>query len=95
MRTFIRIASAEPESDYRVRFRFTDQSERVIDLEPYLHGPIFEPLRSDPAAFRSFHIDTRAGTIVWPNGADIDPDVLYRDLKPAWMETDEPASERA
>jgi len=27
--------------------------------------------------------------MAWENGADIDPDVLYYDLTPAWME--EPA----
>jgi hypothetical protein len=95
MRSFVRIASAEHVAGFRVRFYFTDQSERIIDLQPYLHGPIFEPLRSDPAAFRSFHIDARAGTIVWPNGADIDPDVLYRGLKSAWMEAGEPAREKS
>ena len=36
--------------------------------------------------FRSVKVDKRMGTIVWDNRADIDPDVLYHGLKPAWME---------
>jgi hypothetical protein len=41
---------------------------------------------NDPAVFRSVRVDPQLGTIVWPNGADIDPDVHYRGLKPAWMD---------
>lgn len=63
---------------------FQDGTRREIDLEPYLHGPIFEPIRNDPARFRAMKI--QGGTIAWDNGADIDPDVLYYDLTPAWME---------
>ena len=63
---------------------FENDVQKEIDLEPYLRGPMFESLRQDPAKFRSIKIE--GGTIAWVNGADIDPDVLYYDLKPAWME---------
>lgn len=84
----VRIQSVVPQEGFRVRLQFTDSTERVVDLEPYLRGPIFEPLRSDPAAFRSVRVDQRAGTIVWDNGADIDPDVLYHGSAPAQLETE-------
>ena len=44
-------------------------------------GPMFEPLK-DPASFRRVHIDEDAGTIAWPNGLDLDPDVLNGDHPP-------------
>lgn len=72
-----------------VHLEFTDGTRREVDLEPYLHGPIFEPIRNNPAMFRSVKVDKRMGTIVWDNGADIDPDVLYHGLKPAWMEMEQ------
>ena len=85
----VRVRSVEPLNDFRVRLGFTDGSSKEIDLEPYLHGPVFEPIRQDTIMFREVSVDPRAGTIVWPNGADIDPDVLYLGLKPAWMEAEE------
>lgn len=85
----VRIKSVEALNGFYVRLEFTDGTQREFDLEPYLHGPIFEPLRNNPLMFRAVQVDKRMGTIVWPNGADIDPDVLYHGLKPAWMETPE------
>lgn len=83
-----RILFVEVLTGYRVRLGFTDGSTREVDLERYLHGPVFEAIRSDPQVFRSVKVDKRMGTIVWPNGADIDPDVLYYELTPAWMDTE-------
>ena len=39
-------------------------------------GGVFRPLE-DPAFFKQVQVDPEAGTIVWPNGVDFCPDVLY------------------
>jgi hypothetical protein len=51
----------------------------VLDLEGELWGPVFEPLKRDLELFRQVRLDNELGTIVWPNGADMDPDVLHGD----------------
>ncbi len=83
----VRVRAVEPLEGYTVRLTFEDGTQREVNLEPYLHGPIFEFIRNDPAVFRAMTIE--GGTIAWENGADIDPDVLYYQLTPAWMETEQ------
>jgi hypothetical protein len=73
-----RITAVEPLHGYTLRIGFSDGSSRDVDLEPELWGPMFEPLR-DPDEFRKVTVDPELGTIVWPNGADLDPDVLHGD----------------
>ena len=85
----VRVRSVEPRKGYLVHVVFEDDTEKVIDLEPYLHGPIFEPMRRDPTTFRAMKVE--GGAITWDNGADIDPDVLYYGLAPAWMDQPEHA----
>ena len=80
----VRVKAIEPGLGFRVRIRFTNGVQRTVDLEPYLHGPIFEPIRHDLATFRSMKLE--GGAIAWDSGADIDLDVLYYGLKSAWME---------
>ena len=86
----VRIRAVTPLEAYTVRLEFTDNTTKDIDLTPYLHGPIFEPIRHNAQLFGSVKVDTRMGTIVWDNGADVDPDVLYKGLTPAWMEEEQP-----
>ncbi len=78
----LRIKTVEVLEGFTVRLGLSDGSEKTVDLTPYLHGPIFEPLRRDLALFRQVTVDEELGTIVWPNGADIDPDVLILDRVP-------------
>ena len=94
MKRLVRVKNAVPLEGFRVRLKFTDDTEREVDFEPYLRGPIFQSLRRDPALFRALRVDTRMGTVVWPNGADIDPDVLYHGLTPAWAEDEHAGVEK-
>jgi hypothetical protein len=80
----VRVKSVEPLENFRVRITFQNDVQKEIDLERFLRGEIFAPIRENPEMFRS--VKVIGGTIGWDNGADIDPDVLYYDLKPAWME---------
>ena len=59
-----------------VEIELTDGERRSIDLTPYLAGKIFEPVRTDPAYFAQVQVDPDFHTLRWPNGADVDPDVL-------------------
>jgi hypothetical protein len=80
----VRVCDIKPLEDFKVLVSFENGVQREIDLAPYLDGPVFESIRNDPAAFRMMKI--AGGTIAWDNGADIDPDVLYYGLRPAWMQ---------
>jgi hypothetical protein len=82
----LRIRGVETLAGFRVRLFLTDGSSREVDLGPYLNGPVFEEIRTDAAVFGSIHVDEELGTVVWPNGADIDPDVLIHGRTPASFE---------
>jgi len=82
----VAVVSVKVLGGFEVELAFDDGFVRRVDLDPYLHGPIFEPLRADPSYFRSVQVDKELGTISWPNGADIDPKVLRHGLTPASWE---------
>jgi len=82
----VRVSSVAPLEGFNLRVGFTDGTERVIDVERYLRGPVFDAIRRDRTNFAAVTVDPALGTVVWPNGADIDPDVLYGLHEPAWTE---------
>ena len=81
MASILRVAEAKWVGGHRLSLRFNDGSAKVVDLQPLLKGPVFEPLR-DETYFAQGTLDPVCGTVVWPNGADLAPEAL-KSLQPA------------
>jgi len=79
----LRIRTVRLVGERFVTLGLTDGTFRVVDLTPLMRGPVFEPLLRDPARFREVRVDPVLGTLVWPDGADLDPDVLLGLEQPA------------
>jgi hypothetical protein len=77
MRSTPMLIEARPLDGHAVHVRFEDGTTADIDLSYLLdYGGVFEPLR-DSSYFAQLRADAEAGTIVWPNNADIAPETLY------------------
>lgn len=60
---------------HRLYLRFEDGVEGEVAFPAPFEG-VFAAL-SDPDFFAAVRLNREFGTIVWPNGAEIDADVLY------------------
>ena len=76
----IRIAKAKPLGGFNVELTLTTGEVVRRDLQPFLNGPVFELIRNDEQQFRRLRAE--GGTVVWPNGADLCPDVVIWDGLP-------------
>lgn len=74
----VRIRSVEPLEGRRLALIFDDGSSGVVDVSELLDGPVFDDVRENDDVFRRVDLDGY-GSIMWPNGADLDARVL-RDL---------------
>ena len=73
----VKVKSVTVPELYKIKVIFDDATERTIDLEYLLAGPMYGPLK-DPEIFKGVTVDPDAATVVWPNGADYDPETLYK-----------------
>ncbi len=73
----MRVTKVEYLHDYKLRLTFSDKKVKVVDLSEIAHGnrPIFRPLK-ELSYFKKVKCD--GFSIMWPNEADICPDVLYK-----------------
>lgn len=70
----LRIRDVMAGEGYRLRLTLTNGSVIERDVADLLTGPVFEIIRKDPLVFQQVKVES--GTVTWPNGADLDPDVL-------------------
>ena len=77
----VQVTTVEVLGHYRLRLGFSDGLIRDVDLTRLgERGGVFVPLR-DPDYFAQVRVDPEAGTIVWPNEADVAPETLYAHAK--------------
>lgn len=66
---------------HRLYLRFEDGIAGEIDVADLISfDGVFAPLR-DERRFGEVQLDRELGTIRWPGGVDLDPDVLYAYVK--------------
>ncbi len=72
------VVAARPRQGHRVSLRFDDGVEGEVDLRDVIgrFTGLLAPLQ-EPSYVAQLRVDPLAGTITWPNGADLDPVVLY------------------
>lgn len=90
------VTEVKPLDGYRLRVRFEDGVDGVVDLKDVIRFTgVFAPLR-DPDYFAQVRVNADTGTVFWPNDADLDPDVLYALVTgepiPSFDETGVPAT---
>lgn len=75
---FIDVTGVRPLKNRELELTFADGLCAVVDMDRVIerYSGIFAAL-SDENYFRQVRVNVELGTIVWPNGADICPDVLY------------------
>lgn len=76
----VRIRQAIPIEKYRLKVTFSSGEEGIFDMKGWLRGPIYSTLKNEDL-FNHVAIDEISGTVCWPNGIDICPDMVYEQTK--------------
>jgi uncharacterized protein DUF2442 len=74
----VRIQTVEALPGYRLRLGLSDGRTIERDFAAEVAAPIgpMDAALQDPQFFAQVRVDPEVETVVWPNGYDMDPDVL-------------------
>jgi hypothetical protein len=71
---YVGVTDVRPLPEYKLLLTFENNEQRVFDVKPYLTTGLFAELK-DLSIFSSVIVSF--DSVEWPNGADVDPEVLY------------------
>ena len=74
-----RIIDAKAEPNQSLYLRFDDGAEGRVDLSHIAPTGVFRDW-ADPAFFEQVRVNAESGTVEWPGGVDLCPDVLHHKL---------------
>lgn len=65
---------------FKLILEFDNGEYRLLDIKKFLQNDIgkFAELCIDIDMFQTAMLDRNAGTVVWKNGVDFDPEILYK-----------------
>ena len=75
---YLSVNNVKALNDYELELTFENNEIKIFDVKPYLDTGLFAKLK-DENYFKMVKISY--DTIEWPNGIDIDPEVLYEKSK--------------
>ena len=75
---YLAVKKVKPLSNYKLELVFQNKEKRIFDVKPYLSTGLFKTLK-DEKFFKTVKISY--DSIEWPNGVDLDPEILYKKSK--------------
>jgi len=75
---YLAIKKVKPLSNYKLELTFENKEKRIFDVKPYLNTGLFKTLK-DESFFKLVKVSY--DSIEWPNGVDLDPEILYEKSK--------------
>jgi hypothetical protein len=71
---YLSVSKAKALENYKLELTFENKEVKIFDVKPYLHTGLFKTLK-DKNLFKMVKVSF--DSIEWPNGVDLDPEVLY------------------